>query len=102
MKTLNLQSSRRQFIQQLGLGVAGLGLAANAPLVFANSIATLPFRQNAAPLFLHWNENSLGMSPTASLAAKTAIDNCGIRYPHAAVDEFKLILADLHPSPLHI
>ena len=96
MKTLDLQPSRRQFIQQLGLGAAWLGLAANAPLVFANSTATLPFRQNAAPLLLHWNENSLGMSPNALSAAKTAIENCGNRYPDAAVDEFKLKLADLH------
>ena len=103
MKTLNLQSSRRQFIQQLGLGAAWLGLATNAPLVFANSTATLPFRQNAAPLFLHWNENSLGMSPNALLAAKTAIENCGNRYPDAAVDKFKLKLAvhhDVEPEQL--
>ena len=96
MKTLDMQPSRRQFIQQLGLGAAGLGLAANAPLVFANSTATLPFRQNAAPLLLHWNENSLGMSPSALSAAKYAIENCGNRYPDASVDQFKLKLADHH------
>ena len=96
MKTLGMQPSRRQFIQQVGLGATWLGLASNTPLVFANSTATLPFRQNAAPLLLHWNENSLGMSPKALSAAKTAIENCGNRYPDAAVDQFKLKLADLH------
>ena len=91
-----MQPSRRQFIQQLGLGAAWLGLASNTPLAFANSTATLPFRQNAAPLLLHWNENSLGMSPKALSAAKTAIERCGNRYPDASVDQFKLKLADLH------
>ena len=91
-----MQPSRRQFIQQVGLGAAWLGLASNTPLAFANSTATLPFRQNAAPLLLHWNENSLGMSPKALSAAKTAIERCGNRYPDASVDQFKLKLADLH------
>ena len=96
MKPLGTQPSRRQFIQQLGLSVTWLGLAYNTPLVFANSSATLPFRQNATPLLLHWNENSLGMSPKALSAAKTAIERCGNRYPDASVDEFKVKLADLH------
>ena len=51
MKTLSMQPSRRQFIQQLGLGAAWLGLATNAPLVLANSTHTLPFRQNACLLY---------------------------------------------------
>ena len=96
MKPLGTQPSRRQFIQQLGLSVTWLGLAYNTPLVFANSSATLPFRQNATPLLLHWNENSLGMSPKALSAAKTAIERCGNRYPDASVDEFKVKLAGLH------
>jgi len=37
MKTLDLQPSRRRFIQQLALGAAGLGLAANAPLILVNN-----------------------------------------------------------------
>jgi histidinol-phosphate aminotransferase len=96
MKTLDLKSSRRQFIQQLGLAIAGLGQATNAPLVFANNTATLPFHQNAAPLLLHWNENSLGMSPNVLSAAKTAIENCDNRYPDATAGDFKRKLADLH------
>ena len=58
MKTLGMQPSRRQFIQQLGLGVAWLGLATNASLVFANRTAILPFRQqrsaNLPPLASAW------------------------------------------------
>ena len=96
MKTLGMQPSRRQSIQQLGLGVAWLGLATNASLVFANRTAILPFRQNAASLWLHYNENSLGMSPNALSAAKYAIERYGNRYPSASVDEFKVKLADHH------
>jgi len=90
------QSSRRQFIQQLGLGAAWLGLAANTSWVFANNNATLPFRQNAAPLLLHYNENSLGMSPNALAAAQYAIERYGNRYPSASIDAFKGKLAKHH------
>jgi len=47
MKTLDLQPSRRRFIQQLGLGAARLGLAANAPLILANN-ADQPVWNDAA------------------------------------------------------
>ena len=96
MKTLSMQPSRRQFIQQLGLGAAWLGLAANTSFAFAHNTSVLPFRQNAQPLLLHYNENSLGMSPNALFAAKIAIDRYGNRYPSASVDEFKGKLADHH------
>ena len=96
MKTLGMQSSRRQFIQQLGLGAAWLGLAANTSFAFAHNTSVLPFRQNAQPLLLHYNENSLGMSPNALSAAKIAIERYGNRYPGASVDEFKSRLADHH------
>lgn len=90
------QISRRQFIQQLGLGAGCLALAANSPLVFANSSQILPFRQNAAPLLLHFNENSLGMSPKALSAATRAIELYGNRYPDASFDAFKNQLAAYH------
>ena len=96
VKTLDMQPSRRQFIRKLGLGAVSLGLATKTSLVFANNTPTIPFRQNAAPLLLHWNENSLGMSPNALSAAKYAIEHCGNRYPDVAVDEFKVKLADHH------
>jgi len=86
VKTLDMQPSRRQFIRKLGLGAVSLGLATKTSLVFANTTPTIPFRQNAAPLLLHWNENSLGMSPNALSAAKYAIEHCGNRYPDVAVD----------------
>ena len=96
MNTFGMQLSRRQFIQQLGLGAAWIGLAANTSFAFANNTAILPFRQNALPLLLHYNENSLGMSPNALSAARFAIERYGNRYPSASVDEFKVKLADHH------
>jgi histidinol-phosphate aminotransferase len=96
MNTLDMQPSRRQFIQQLGFGAAWLGLVANTSLVFANNTPILRFRQNAAPLQLHFNENSLGMSPNALSAAKSAIEHYGNRYPSASVDEFREKLAVHH------
>ena len=96
MKTLSMQPSRRQFIQQLGLGATWLGLAANTSFTFAHNTPVLPFRQNAQPLLLHYNENSLGMSPNALSAATIAIERYGNRYPSASVDEFKGKLAVHH------
>lgn len=96
MNTEEKQYSRRQFIQQLGIGTAWLGLAANMPLAFADSHPILAFRQNAAPLLLHFNENSLGMSPKALLAAKRAIELYGNRYPDESFNQFKTKLAAYH------
>jgi histidinol-phosphate aminotransferase len=92
----NKLHSRRQFIQQLSASAACFGLAMSAPLAFANEQAILPFRQNASPLLLHFNENSLGMSAKALSAAKQAIEVYGNRYPDAAFDEFKSKLATYH------
>lgn len=88
--------SRRQFIQQLSASAACLGLAMSAPLAFAREQSILLFRQNASPLLLHFNENSLGMSAKALTAAKQAIEVYGNRYPDAAFDEFKSKLATYH------
>ncbi|MFT6269874.1 MAG: histidinol-phosphate aminotransferase [Alphaproteobacteria bacterium] len=96
MKTLDIKYSRRQLLQRLGLGAAYLSLAANTPLVFGSSKPILSLRQNAAPLLLHYNENSLGMSPKALVAAKRAIELYGNRYPGESMDEFRTKLAAYH------
>jgi histidinol-phosphate aminotransferase len=96
MNTLDIHNSRRKFLQQLGLGAACLSLAANTPMAFAASNPILSFRQNAAPLLLHYNENSLGMSPKALQAAKRAIELYGNRYPGESLSEFKNKLAVYH------
>jgi histidinol-phosphate aminotransferase len=96
MNELGVGISRRKFIQQLSLGAACVSLAAKTPFAFAESHSVLDFRQNAATLMLHFNENSLGMSPKALLAAKRAIDLYGNRYADPLFDEFKLNLAAHH------
>lgn len=96
MNDLAIQHSRRRFIQQLGLGAAWVGLAANTPFALADAHPTLAFRQNAAQLMLHFNENSLGMSPKALSAAKRAIELYGNRYADASFDEFTFALAAHH------
>ncbi|WP_232787730.1 aminotransferase class I/II-fold pyridoxal phosphate-dependent enzyme [Paraglaciecola sp. MB-3u-78] len=96
MNIIHNAFSRREFIKQLGLGAAYLGVAANIPFAFADSGLILPFRQNAAPLLLHFNENSLGMSPKALLAAKRAIELYGNRYADESFEAFKSKLAAYH------
>ena len=96
MNTIHNAFSRREFIKQLGLGATCLALATKIPLAFADGRLTLPFRQNAAPLLLHFNENSLGMSPKALSAAKRAIELYGNRYADESFEAFKSKLAAYH------
>lgn len=96
MTTTKIQYSRRQFLQHLGLGTAWVGLAANTSWAFAKQNSILNFRKNAAPLMLHFNENSLGMSPKALKAAIRAIELYGNRYPDDSYDAFKSKLAAYH------
>jgi histidinol-phosphate aminotransferase len=90
------QLTRRQFIQHIGCSAAMLGFGAHMPMAFANTESVLPFRKNAAPLWLHFNENSLGMSPKALSAAKLATEQFGNRYPDEAYEQFKQQLAIHH------
>lgn len=96
MKTLQNALSRRDALKKIGLGAVYLGLAANMPFAFANSGRIFNFRQNAVPLLLHFNENSLGMSPKALSAAKRAIDLYGNRYADESFEAFKSKLAAYH------
>ena len=73
-----------------------MALATKIPYALADSRLTLPFRQNAAPLLLHFNENSLGMSPKALSAAKRAIELYGNRYADKSFEAFKFKLAAYH------
>lgn len=70
------------------------------PTVFAQSGSRLPFRNGALPLLLHFNENSLGMSPQAITAAKQAIVHRGNRYPDESVTQLQQALATKHNVPL--
>ena len=97
MKTLDMQPSRRQFIQKLGLGAAWLGLATNT-CSWYSPIAQLPYP--FAKMLRHCcyigMKTLLACRPMPYQRQNTAIERCGNRYPDAAVDEFKVKLADHH------
>ena len=88
--------SRRQFIQSLGTTAALLGLAAHAPSVLALNRAQLAMRQDAVPLKLNFNENSLGMSVKALNGAQLAVKTAGNRYPVEAITVLREQLAAVH------
>lgn len=78
-----------------GLAAAGLGLVA-APVLSLNSddAAWQLLERVGKPLLpLHFNENSLGMSPKAQAAAKEAVVKVGNRYPDAPVGRLREMLA---------
>ncbi|MFT4937336.1 MAG: histidinol-phosphate aminotransferase [Paraglaciecola sp.] len=95
MSAYNYQASRRNFIQQFGAGalLLGGGVFSSA---FAQVNSQLEFRLNAKPLWLHFNENSLGMSPLALQAAQLAAQEKGNRYPFATVKLLRETLAERH------
>jgi histidinol-phosphate aminotransferase len=91
-----LASSRRGFIQLCGSSAAlfysGIGSARS----IADQNTLLPFRENSTPLLLNFNENSLGMSPSAVSAAMQATQHLGNRYPDDLVEQLRETLATLH------
>lgn len=93
------QHSRRDFIRLCGASTALLGSALLSSASSARTTAQLPSRQGAAPLWLNYNENSLGMSPQAVVAAQRATRESGNRYPDVAVENLRASLADLHGVP---
>lgn len=88
--------SRRTFVQRLGYGVVLGGLLCQAPAAFALASSKLASRQGAAPLWLHYNENSLGMSPQAVQAAQQATSDAGNRYPDGSVAKLRAALSLHH------
>lgn len=91
-----LKSSRRDFIRLCGSSTAlfysGIASAKSA----AKENTVLPFRVDAAPLLLNYNENSLGMSPLAVSAAMQATESSGNRYPDDSVEQLRKTLGSLH------
>ena len=96
MSELIHKSSRRDFIRLCGSGTAVLCAGLLPSTSFALDGSVLPSRVNAAPLLLNYNENSLGMSPNAVIAASNATKNSGNRYPDGAVEELRATLASLN------
>ena len=88
--------SRRVFLKRMSTGAAFLAMLPMQTMATASRDTVLPFRKNAADILLHFNENSLGMSPKALAAAQQAIRQFGNRYPDDAFDNFQLKLAQFH------
>ena len=71
-------------------------LAISAPLIATPDNTPFDFRKGAKEIALHFNENSLGMSPNAYQASREAVLKFGNRYADGAVDSLRQMLADQH------
>lgn len=91
--------SRRLFLQGMTSVVAFTGSSVLIPSAYAQESTELPFRNGADQLFLHYNENSLGMSPLALKAAQTEIAQNGHRYPDGSVALLRDTLAKKYEIP---
>lgn len=93
--------SRRRFIGLLGAGTAAVtGAVTGAAFpAFADHHELLPDREGAARLMLHYNENSLGMSPKAVKAAQQVVAAAPNRYADDEILELTDMLAARHGVP---
>jgi len=90
--------SRRRLFSYFGASAAVMAFT-DFP-VWANEAERLPFRREAAPMLLHFNENSLGMSPRAIAAAQAVVASAGNRYADDAVAKLTDMLAAKHRVPV--
>ena len=67
LKKYNMESNRRIWLKQIGLGVAGIGLSSFQPFTLPTE-GLLKFRPNDLPIKLSSNENPYGPSPLARAA----------------------------------
>ncbi len=84
--------SRRRFLQTLGFGAVAVATVGYSVPAIAKSDLVLPFRIGADTLPLHYNENSMGMSPKAFAAAKEGLKKYANRY---AVEQVLTLQSDL-------
>ncbi|WP_262694088.1 pyridoxal phosphate-dependent aminotransferase [Kordiimonas aquimaris] len=90
--------SRRQFLG----GLASSALVVGAGGLFMPALGQdnlLDFRLGADPLLLHFNENSLGMSPMAIKAVQDVAVNAANRYPDNFVADLRETLGKRHGVP---
>jgi len=92
------QLTRRRLLAYLGAGTAAV-TASGFPAAYADGGELLPMRKGAARMLLHFNENSLGMSPKATRAAQQVVASAGNRYADDAVAELTVMLAAKHRVP---
>jgi len=89
--------SRRGLFAYFGASAAAMALTGFPAR--ADETELLPHRKSTAPMMLHFNENSLGMSPKAILAAQQMVATAGNRYADDAVLELTDMLAAKHRVP---
>lgn len=92
--------SRRKLLGGIGAGAVVAGLGGLALPLSAFEGDTLPFRRGADELLLHFNENSLGMSPLATESARLAVRNKANRYADDAANELRSMIAQNHGVPV--
>ena len=92
--------SRRRLLSGIGAGAVVASLGGLALPLSALEGDTLPFRQNADELLLHFNENSLGMSPLATESARLAVENAANRYADDSIAELRGMIASNHNVPV--
>ncbi len=91
--------TRRLLLAYFGLGSAALAAGGVAFPAYADTGEMLPLRSGAVPLALNFNENSLGMSPRAVMAAQAAVARAGNRYADDAIEVLTDMLAAKHRLP---
>ncbi len=91
--------SRRKLLGGIAAGTALLGTGGLSAPLWARDSHVLPFRQNAATLKLHFNENSLGMSPKAVMAAQSAVKNSPNRYADSSIAALRGALSGILELP---
>lgn len=88
--------SRRHLLGGIGAAAALASLGGLARPLSAFDGHVLPFRKDAPELLLHFNENSLGMSPKAMASAQMAVQNKGNRYADDAIARLRSMIAESH------
>ncbi len=95
--------NRRSFLKWSAAGALFTGAPLTLPLQLAanarQETSILPSRWNAKPFVLHYNENSLGMSSSAKIAAQRALNTESNKYPDKAINELQEAIADHHGVP---
>jgi histidinol-phosphate aminotransferase len=91
--------TRRRLLAYFGVGSAAVAAGGVALPAYTNNSEILPLRSGAVPLALNFNENSLGMSPKAVMAAQAVVARAGNRYADDAIEELTDMLATKHRVP---
>jgi len=88
--------NRRDFLRAGAVvGAAGIGRLAGPPAVIRAATTAPSEAKTSRTIWLNWNENPLGLAPTARRAVVEGIERAN-RYPDAIRDELVELLAARH------